>query len=244
MTVKFTENFDTDQLNMANIKRLLRNQQERSLQKCSGNLNFFTDMPMMTTDNSDVLIGVANGTRCNFGKILEKHTDSINYMRLPGGQVIPWWLCTDLYRMVLKHVDPNFKDMKIIEGLPGFFTLKPINITLNFQWQNMPTEIKASGKQFPVVPALAITGHKVQGATIQNILITSFKGHKTGKTGWLYVVLSRVKSLKNIFLVEKLDTHVDNFAERPKVSFENERLLRASVVTSRRIRAHFGKNKT
>ena len=76
----------------------------------------------------------------------------------------------------------------------------------------------------------ACTGHKAQGATIKNVFVTDFGRHKSASTGWLYVVLSRVKSITNIFLVDELDTHVDNFAEMPKVSFENERLLMMSPV--------------
>ena len=83
--------------------------------------------------------------------------------------------------------------------------------------------------QFPIVTSFAITGHKTQGATLKNILICSFMGHSSGKSGWLYVVLSRVKSLKNIFILEELPSDLNHYKSRPKVKIELDRISNNSV---------------
>lgn len=65
---------------------------------------------------------------------------------------------------------------------------------------------KAKFTQFPVNTAVAITGHKLQGRTLENIIITSWP--KNGLfQNWEYTVLSRVKSIEGLFLFQELDIH-------------------------------------
>ena len=51
-------------------------------------------------------------------------------------------------------------------------------------------------EQFPLNISNARTVHKLQGKTLENLVISSF----SYKGNWVCVVLSRVKSIKNLFL--------------------------------------------
>ena len=52
-------------------------------------------------------------------------------------------------------------------------------------------------------------------------IIDCFKGHSNNANGWLYVVLSRVKALNKIFLIQPLSSHMDNYTPRYDVEAEN-----------------------
>ena len=54
--------------------------------------------------------------------------------------------------------------------------------------------------QFPINISNARTVHKLQGRTIENLMIASFDY----RDNWIYVALSRVTTLKGLFLMKKL----------------------------------------
>jgi ATP-dependent exoDNAse (exonuclease V) alpha subunit len=58
-------------------------------------------------------------------------------------------------------------------------------------------------KQFPVVAADARTIHKLQGRTLDCVVVASWD--YTGN--WIYVALSRVKPLNGLFLLMPLEHH-------------------------------------
>ena len=60
--------------------------------------------------------------------------------------------------------------------------------------------------QLPVISNNATTGHKLQGSTKESIFITRFF-YET--KNWNYVVLSRVRTRKGLFLKEPLDPSQD-----------------------------------
>ena len=57
-------------------------------------------------------------------------------------------------------------------------------------------------KQFGILVNTATTGHKLQGLSMDYIIIVSwFYGAKN----WVYVVLSRVRTLRGLYLFKPLD---------------------------------------
>jgi len=60
------------------------------------------------------------------------------------------------------------------------------------------------GLQHPVVSNCATTGHKLQGKTVENIMVLSWNY----KTNWPYVVLSRVKTMAGLWMLQALDTDI------------------------------------
>jgi hypothetical protein len=60
--------------------------------------------------------------------------------------------------------------------------------------------------QLPCVLSLVLTGHKTQGLTTDSIILACLAPKdKSGVSGWLYVILSRVKTIKGLFLREKIE---------------------------------------
>jgi hypothetical protein len=54
--------------------------------------------------------------------------------------------------------------------------------------------------------AIAMTGHKLQGRTLDNVIITSWP--KNGLfQNWEYTVLSRVKTINGLYLFQELDVN-------------------------------------
>ena len=66
-----------------------------------------------------------------------------------------------------------------------------------------PLSFKTVMTQFPINMADAVTGHKLQGRTLEQIIITGW-GLSMWRN-WEYTVLSRVKTRKGLFLLEELD---------------------------------------
>jgi len=63
--------------------------------------------------------------------------------------------------------------------------------------------------QLPCVLSLVLTGHKTQGLTTgSNILACLAPKDKSGASGWLYVILSRIKTIKGLFLMENIEKKI------------------------------------
>lgn len=66
-----------------------------------------------------------------------------------------------------------------------------------------PLTFKTMMSQFPINLADAVTGHKLQGRTLEKIMITAW-GLDCWRN-WECMVLSRVKLRQGLFLMEELD---------------------------------------
>ena len=64
--------------------------------------------------------------------------------------------------------------------------------------------------QFPVTVNDTTTGHKLQGKSVDCLIIAEWA---TGIRNWTYVVLSRVKELKNLYLLEELPPDEDGLPD-------------------------------
>ena len=74
---------------------------------------------------------------------------------------------------------------------------------------------------FPVNSNIATTGHKLQGQTKMHVIVTSWN---YGFKNWIYVVLSRVKTLKGLLLVNKLNDDLTKYQISDELKREEERL--------------------
>ena len=73
-------------------------------------------------------------------------------------------------------------------------------ITIGEYIWNSETNKNVCVSQIPLIYAWAITIHKAQGVTLDSAIINI--GNKIFEYGQTYVALSRVKSLKGLFLTE------------------------------------------
>ena len=58
-----------------------------------------------------------------------------------------------------------------------------------------------TGTQLPIISNNPTTGHKLQGATVTSLLLHTASNVRN----WTYVVLSRVREMKGLYLRRKLD---------------------------------------
>ena len=69
------------------------------------------------------------------------------------------------------------------------------------------------GKQFPIISNSATTGHKLQGCTLAELAVFE----QFYKQNWMYVVLSRVRTMKGLYLAEPLAHDLDKYAMSAKM---------------------------
>ncbi|CAB3982975.1 ATP-dependent DNA helicase PIF1-like [Paramuricea clavata] len=94
-----------------------------------------------------------------------------------------------------------------------------------------PSSPEMQRLQFPVTLAWACTVHKVQGLTLDNIVISfDLKKQRYFNYGPVYVALSRATSLNGLHILGKLESK--HIPANPKVQEEYERLRETSSLHS------------
>jgi hypothetical protein len=171
-------------------------------------LKLYKRRPVMINDNIDVENCEANGTMCEFEGVIFK--DGLNRDCLEK-------IVIDGYYVWCAHVcQLQFIKLRILDGLKSsdeirYTYLKPENISAKAffpipiypeinkgtirMWRSMKM------RQFPINCANARTIHKLQGRSIDKLVINSWD--YTGN--WIYVALSRVRELKGLYLRLPLD---------------------------------------
>jgi hypothetical protein len=82
--------------------------------------------------------------------------------------------------------------------------------------------------QFPVVGNFATTGHKLQGKSVNQLVIAEWSTVKN----WAYVVLSRVRTLAGLFLEKTIPYDID-FTPNPDYEYlDMMERLRATILVN------------
>ena len=89
---------------------------------------------------------------------------------------------------------------------------------------------------FKAVSNFSFTGHKTQGKTMNEIIVCSYKGHSYNASGWIYVVLSRVRSIDNYFAGMKLSENLKNYKPRTLIEMEHRKLRKMAVMMKRKLK--------
>ena len=143
--------------------------------------------------------------------------------------------------LVFKHTASAWKQKSCFLTLPkGNFLVRPNKkLSVSVKWKHKKTEFKCSMCQFEVLPALATTGHKCQALTLDNLIVgpLSFQ-YMYGGCGWIYVCLSRVRSLDTLYLMEPLPKNISKYKPRTRVMREMKRMGELSVTTVTSVRRH------
>ena len=163
-------------------------------------LKLYIGIPLMLTDNDDVPNGIANGTLCTLKKVLLKR-NGITHMTS---------ISIDTYNV--NCIESSYIEHLIVEIQSNGTIKREISIdpSDNVCIVNMPMEIypgsedrydtKMMMHQFPVLINHATTVHKLQGKTVESLYITNW----SYQANWVYVALSRVRSLDGLFLRKPL----------------------------------------
>ena len=192
----------------------------------------------MVGHNADVSKGIANGTLAILVDVILKETASVRIKTLPNNQQLHAVYANDVLCIVFKHQLASWKQTIAFPTLElGCFPVIPIKKSLTYKLGNSDTQsFKVNITQFPCVSAMILTGYKVQGQSLHAITLgTLANNHKFGKTGWIYVILSRVRSYTGLFLLVKLPTDPRKYKPRVHVMKEMSRLRKIEKETLKRI---------
>ena len=169
---------------------------------CDPFLCLFSNSEIMLTGNEDVGNGKANGTTAGFQKAFLK----------PGGKLTPikvhgYWV----YSVDINDVDHLQCSWIGSSKYKGKFSVYPSVGTFTVQYpieeggKKIRVKAKIQFDYFEMVVNFATTGHKLQGKSLDQLVIAEWNKTKN----WAYVVISRVRELRGLFLTEPIPKDFD-----------------------------------
>ena len=153
-------------------------------------LKLYKGCQLMLVFNNNVRCGEANGTTVTLISVSLK-PDVIPIQILIGKFPVKAVYASQVRSTVLKHNNPKI--------IPNTFQLEPIEFRITarilkpkvLQMKEDDCEmVKMKATQLPVISNQATTGHKLQGASINQLFVSNWNY----TTNWPYVVLSRRRS--------------------------------------------------
>jgi hypothetical protein len=179
---------------------------------------------VMVNENNDVHNGIANGTTAVFQKAILK-----SGVKLQPLQMFGYWVnsvCVDdVEQLELKWQDSDrFQGKFRIDAIKGVYKVKFPVMAMGRETRVITTIQLA---QFPSVINYATTGHKLQGKSVDELVIAEWSKVKN----WAYVVLSRVRTLAGLFLESPIPDNID-FSPNPDYLDMMGRLRGSISVTS------------
>jgi hypothetical protein len=171
-------------------------------QMCAPLVTLFSGCNLMVTLNEDVPNGIANGTTCIFRKMVLKPAAKLEKIKMHG-----CWV----YAINIEAVEYLELEWQDCNHFIGRFRLTPSVGTFRVNYPisefGLKSRIKTSIQllYFPVIVNHATTGHKLQGKTVESLVIAQWSNVKN----WAYVVLSRVRTLGGLFLEEPIPEDIN-----------------------------------
>ena len=175
---------------------------KKNSRRCDPFLCLFDGCHVMGIENEDVENGIANGTTCIFKKVYLKHGATLQPIELNG-----YWVNS------VSVEDVEFLELEWQDSsrFIGRFRIEAKTWTyeVDFPVEEDGLKFKCKTKiclhQFPIVLNHATTGHKLQGKSLDQLVVAQWSKTKN----WAYVVLSRVRSLEGLFLMEPIPGDID-----------------------------------
>jgi len=180
-------------------------------QRCDPMLCLYANCDLMITRNIDVKKKKANGTQCNFKGLILKIGATYQREKINGVWVNTVY-ASDVDSIICTLTGTNTKiELKAEE--------RTFNVGIPYNRPDTRIHQKISVLQFPVLLNTATTGHKLQGQTVDSLLVNNwYYGNN-----WQYVVLSRATTLQGLFLRQELDSSKD-YSVDPKLLFHLAKL--------------------
>ena len=178
----------------------------------------------MVNANKDVANGIANGTTAEFEKAYLKLGAKLEPMQMFG-----YWVNS----VTVDQVDQLELSGQDSDRFKGKFRVSPLRLKYNSMYpvSNFGRKMRVSTQiqftQFPVLGNYATTGHKLQGKSVDELVIAEWSKVKN----WAYVVLSRVRTLVGLFLTEPIPDNID-FRAAPDYLDMMENLRETILATS------------
>ena len=169
-------------------------------------LKLYKDRPLCINQNINVERCIANGAMCKFiGINLKEGAERYVETIIIDGYYVNCVQACHVHSISVEMIDGNHDPNN-----PKILNISSVSVAANVHcpipyngpitkntfrfWRHIKFD------QFPINVANARTVHKLQGRSIENILISNWD--YTGN--WVYVVLSRCSTLKGIFLRKPL----------------------------------------
>ena len=165
-------------------------------------LCLFSDCRLMGVENTDVNNGIANGTTSEFKRIEFKDGCAPKPMQLHGKWVYGIDI-DEVDHLVCRWQDSRFEGEFKVEAKERTKLVRyPIE---EYGLGKTRVATKMTMKVFPLILNHATTGHKLQGKSLDELVISEWSNVKN----WAYVVLSRVRTLKGLFLTTPIPHEID-----------------------------------
>ena len=171
-------------------------------------LRLFRNCRTMLPLNTNVPQGEANGTQTTFQKLVLKPGTVPKTVLLSNGIPVKAIFASQVDYVILHHTNDRIN--------PQSFTLKPTNYTFKANILK-PMVLQSKGEeretivmkatQLPLIINNATTGHKLQGTGVDDLFVHSWRY----VTNWPYVMLSRVKTHKGLYLRKELSRELKKY---------------------------------
>ena len=175
--------------------------QDASNRHCDPMLTLFTGCQMMGTSNDDVRNGIANGTTSTLEKVVIKPGIQPRPMKLHG-----YWIYSvdakDVDHVLMKWHESRFQGRFILKPNSGAFITK---FPIVEDGCKMKVKTSITYFQLPLLVNHATTGHKLQGKSMDTLIVAEWSKTKN----WAYVVLSRVRSLAGLYLLNPIPADIN-----------------------------------
>ena len=151
-------------------------------------LNFFHNIPLMMNTNARIEEELANGTPCR-GLYIKLKKGCTFEKENWEGYLVNTVFANQVDYIMCMHEGKNAK----------YFIVKPETRQCKVKlrsWNNAILD-KIKITYLPINLSISTTGHKLQGKTMDHLVVNSW-GYRC--THWVYVVLSRVRTLKSLIL--------------------------------------------
>jgi hypothetical protein len=170
-------------------------------------LKLYPDCPMMYTKNNDVLNGQANGSRVRVKKVKTKPGEEPTVLKLDCGTKVRVLLASQVESILVEHEAEDISPRTFHVNSDSW----KFSTSLKCGTEDLHVSMK--GKQFPIISNSCTTGHKLQGCSVEDILINDFHY----QVNWPYVVLSRVRTMKGLYLRECLSEDLKKYRMKPRM---------------------------
>lgn len=188
-------------------------------------LKLYSGCPLMVSENIHVRAGVANGTQATFQSLVLKFGNTVSRTTVDGIE-IDCVFASQVSHLLLKHHGTRNQSTFKLEPKKYCFTANYPKPEALRTGRSKTEKIKMSAIQLPLISNNATTGHKLQGASKDAIYIAKFT---YGIRNWPYVVLSRVRTRRGLFLREPLDPS-EHFGSDPKLDAMTSRFRRLKAL--------------
>ena len=177
----------------------------------------------MHIGNADVEHRIANGTLAIFEKVKLVQDAKLMPIKMHG-----YWV----YSIGVSKVEslqlqwnncPRFKGTFLVYPKKQVFSVNYPVTEMGLQQQ---MKCKMELVQFTVVQDNATTGHKLQGKSVDSIVVAEWHSVKN----WAYVVISRVRTLAGLFLTSAIPADLNTKPAENYVSMRER--LRSSILAT------------